>query len=184
MRDLKNTISKTDFKDFKKGCQAAFKLIFNLYHRILYSYVLGYCKNADEAEELVQEAFVTLFLQRSKFRSPDGIYPFLFTSVKRLMISSFRKKVVRMKYDEYLKQHWREECEQTENQLDSAELSGVLESVIEALPERQREVYTLNKFEDLSYQDIAALLGVSKNTVKNHLTAASRTVRDKIEKAY
>lgn len=184
MRDLKNTISKTDFEEFRKGCHAAFQLVFEFYHRVLYIYVLGYCKKADEAEELVQEAFVTLFLNRSKFKSADGIYPFLFTTIKRLMISSFRKKVVRMKYNEYLKQHWREDCGQTENQLKLTELSGVLETVIETLPERQKEIYTLNKFEDLSYQDIADLLGVSKNTVKNHLIAATRTVREKIEKVY
>lgn len=184
MRHQKEAISDSDFIEFKKGKHLVFQIIFEAYHKSLYHYVLGFVRKADEAEELVQEAFVNLFVSRSNLRDAAGIYPFLFTVTKRLMISGFRKKMVRMKYEEYFTNHWREDCWQTENHLKARELEVLLDDAIDELPERQKEIYTLSKFDELSYQDIADVLGLSKNTVKNHLIAASRRIKDKIEKAY
>ena len=184
MRYKENDISKIDFEDFKKGGHAVFRMIFDIFHQLLYSYIIKFCKQSEEAEELVQETFVTLFLNRSKLESREGIYPYLFTTAKRLTISNFRKKVVRTKYNDYLRQHWKEDCMATQNHLEVSELSDLLEDAIGELPKKQQAIYTLNKLDDLSYQDIADQLGVSKNTVKNHLIAATKTIKNKIQKVY
>lgn len=176
--------SKVDFESFKEGSPTAFRLIFHSYHQLLFNYVYSFCRDDIETEDIIQEAFVTLYVNRMNLESADGIYPYLLTSAKRLTISNFRKKVVRTNYRDYIKQTWQEGTSLTEETLRENELSTLLIKVVEQLPIKQREVYRLNKFENLSYQEISEKLGISKNTVKNHLVAASASVKGKIEKIY
>src|SRR5690606_18426030 len=112
--------------------------------KVLFRYVSAFAGEEGEAEELVQEAFVILFSNRRNVTNPEGIYPFLFTTIKRLAISNFRKRIVRAKYKNYLALHWKEDCRQTENQLKASELNVLLSDAIDELPERQKEIYTLN----------------------------------------
>lgn len=176
--------SKVDFESFKEGNQSAFRFIFDTYHQQIYSYVYSFCRDDIETEDIIQEAFVTLYVNRTNLESANGIYPYLLTSAKRLTISNFRKKAVRTNYRDYIKQTWQEGARHTEETLRENELSILLTKVVEQLPTKQKEVYRLNKFENLSYQEISEKLGISKNTVKNHLVAASASVKGKIEKIY
>ena len=184
MSDFGKGITEEEFNRFKDGEQSAFRKIFDAYQHLIYKYILSYCKNAEEAEELVQEVFVLLFVNRLKINNATGIYPYLFVVAKRMTISNFKRKVVQSKYLNHLSYNWIEECSDTEKDLDASELSTVLQSIIAKLPSRQQEIYCLNRFEDLSYQEIADKIGLSKNTVKNHLIAASKTVKWKIAKLY
>ena len=164
-------ITATDFIGFKSGDQSAFRRIFNVYYKTIYYYALRFLKREEEAEELVQEVFIMLFLNRTKIDDASAIYPYLYTIAKRLVISDFRKKIVESKYDAYLENVWSEEDKQTEESMDSKELSILWDKAIASLPSKQKEIYALSKFEGLSYQEI------SKNTVKNHLLTASKTVK-------
>jgi len=56
----------------------------------------------------------------------------------------------------------------------------MLTQVIEQLPKQQRLVYKMNKFEDKSYDEIARDIGLSKNTVRNHIASATKIVRFKL----
>lgn len=176
--------SKVDFESFKGGAQSTFRFIFDSYHQLLYTYIHSFCGDDAETEDIIQEAFVALYVNRMKLENADGIYPYLLTSAKRITISNFRKKVVRTNYRDYIKQTWQEDSLQTEETLKERELSTLLTQVVDQLPNKQREVYRLNKFENLSYHDISKKLGISKNTVKNHLVAASASVKGKMEKIY
>lgn len=184
MAQIINTISDVEFADFKTGDHKAFRRVFDAYHKPIYNYAYKFSKNHEEAEELVQEVFVSLFLHRDKIESPDSLYAYLFIITKRITISIFRKKVVKSKFAEHLKYSWKEACRSTEHTLDMTELTSVWTNAIERLPEKQREVYTLNKINGLSYEEIADKIGVSKYTVKNQLITASKTVKLIVKNIY
>ncbi len=177
-------LSHQDFLGFKHGEEIGFQKIFNLYYEILFYYAIKFLKQHEEAEELVQEAFVSLFLNRDQFKDPTGIYPYLFTVSKRMIISRFRRKVVENKYDIHLQHHWSEEMEGTTESINVRELNIVLQQAIDTLPTKQKVVYAMSKFDGLSYQEIADKIGVSKNTVKNHLISASKRVKSIINRLY
>ena len=170
-------IFESDFQQFTLGDQRAFQKIFNIYYKILYYYAIGFVKRNEEAEELIQEVFVMLFLNRTKIDKADAIYPYLFTITKRLVISSFRKKVIESKFETYLGRSWSEQDKGTEEYMDGKELDLLWNQAIASLPAKQKEIYSLSKFEGLSYQEIADKIGISKNTVKNHLLTASKTIK-------
>ncbi|NGM90421.1 sigma-70 family RNA polymerase sigma factor, partial [Parapusillimonas sp. SGNA-6] len=62
------------------------------------------------------------------------------------------------------------------------EIWDVLQMSIDELPERQKQVYTMNKLEDKSYQEIADDLGLSRSTVKNQIITATKIIRLKLSK--
>lgn len=170
-------ILQEDFVRFKSGDQIEFRKIFNIYYKLIYHYSLRFLKQHEDTEELVQEAFILLYLNREKIEDAAAVYPYLFTITKRLVISSFRKKIIESKFEVHLQNIWKEENYDTEESLASRELSYFLDRAIASLPEKQKEVYAMNKLEGLSYQEIADKIGISKNTVKNHLITASKTVK-------
>ncbi|WP_270087881.1 RNA polymerase sigma factor [Sphingobacterium sp. SYP-B4668] len=170
-------ILQEDFVRFKSGDQIEFRKIFNIYYKLIYRYSLRFLKQHEDTEELVQEVFILLYLNREKIEDAAAVYPYLFTITKRLVISSFRKKIIESKFEVHLQNIWKEEDYDTEESLASRELSYFLDRAIASLPEKQKEVYAMNKLEGLSYQEIADKIGISKNTVKNHLITASKTVK-------
>ena len=175
-------LTNIEFKAFKNEDQKAFKKVFGLYHSSLIRYVTGLTRVEEDAQEIVQEGFVLLYTNKYKLERAEDIYPYLFTIVKRLTISYFRRKVTASKYMEELKAHWHEQEESTSAQLAEREIWEALNHSIDELPLRQKQVYTMNKLEDKSYQEIADDLGLSRSTVKNQIISATKIIRLKLSK--
>lgn len=175
-------LTSIEFKAFKNDDQKIFKKIFELYHAVLIRYVGTLTKVTEDAEEIVQEGFIQLYTHKHKLERAEDIYPYLFTIVKRLTISYFRRKMTSGKYLEELKIHWCEYEEGTAARIAEREVLEALHSSIDELPERQKQVYTMNKLEDKSYQEIADDLGLSRSTVKNQIITATKIIRLKLSK--
>ncbi len=170
------------FIQFKAGKESAFRTLFEYYYPILYRKICKFCPNVVEAEEITQEVFVQLFLKRGEIKNITSIYPFLYTVAKRMAVSYFRKRIVRLRYQQEELQQWSESCFQTQEKIELKELQTLVDNVIEDLPVQQQQVYRMNKLEEKSYDEIAKELGLSKHTVRNHLYLATKFVRISMEK--
>lgn len=177
-------ITKAEFQRFLNGEELGYRQIFDRYKDILYRYAYSITKCDFESEEIVQESFIRLFKNKSQIQEFEQLYPYLFVIVKRLVINSFRKKVVQTKYQAYVAQQWCEDCDNTQQHLDVNELRTLLDDAMDSLSPKEKEVFSLNKLQGLSYQDISDHTGSSKNTVKNQVIAASKKLRIKLEKYY
>ncbi|WP_293884715.1 MULTISPECIES: RNA polymerase sigma factor [unclassified Sphingobacterium] len=175
------SISMDDFLLLQAGDQCVFSIVFNYYQPIIYFKVRQLCKSDSDAEEVTQEVFIEFYLKRMQLSGPEAIFPFLFAISKRMAISNFRKSLVRSNYLQSLQHSWPESFS-LQDELDGKELQVILESIIEQLPPQQQAIYRRSKFEDQSYQEIADEEGLSKNTVRNHLSLASKFVRFKLDK--
>lgn len=184
MKFSKRDITDREFEAFKTGDAFIFRLVFDRYHVSLYRYVVGITKNEEEAEDIVQESFIKLFEYKDKLDGAHGIYPFLFTLSKRLVLQNFRRNMVRMRYDVHLKQGWYDYSDDTQRQVELNDLQRTLTLAIDSLPEKQREIYQMHKLFEYTYQEIAERMGVSIHTIKNQFITASRKVKLQIEKYY
>jgi RNA polymerase sigma-70 factor (ECF subfamily) len=100
---------------------------------------------------------------------------------KRQAISNFRKEVVRQQFQLSHQSQWNEAHDHLEKIIESKDLVLFLQEVIDKLPAMQQRVFRMNKLEELSYQEISEQIGISKNTVRNHLVAAYQFVRLRME---
>ncbi len=174
-------ITKDEFLSFQSGDEHIFKYVYDTYYDLIIRKVYRLCRELEVAEEIVQEAFVQLFLHKDKLKDPAGIYPYLYIVSKRQAISWFRKKVIRGQFQEYLCHQWQEQSDESQQRMDEKDITQVIHDVINQLPTQQRLVYKMNKFDEKSYHEIANIVGLSKNTVRNHIANASKIIRFKLD---
>lgn len=173
-------LTPDEFSDFKSGNEPTFKYVYDSYYDIIFFKVNRLCCQTEISEEIVQEAFVQLYLNKDKLQDATGVYAYLYTVSKRMAISYFRKKVVREQFQTEQKYRWEEACTESQNRLDEKDICEAVDQIIEALPLQQKVIYRMNKFDEKSYNEIADAMGLSKNTVRNHIATASKIVRIKL----
>jgi len=164
------------------GDEAAFRQLFEQYRPLLYRKACRFSRDDAEAEELTQEAFVQLFLKRRAIDRPEAIYPFLLVVAKRMAVSLFRKHVLRLEYQNDMLATWQEEHTRLQQEIDHSNLREMWHDAIRRLPPQQQLLYRMNKLEEYSYAEIATKTNLSKNTVRNHLSLASKAVRLRLGK--
>lgn len=170
------------FVDLKAGHSKAFRIVFDLYHRTILQHAYGFCHHREEAEEITQDTFTQLFIYRDRIQDEESILPFLYAVSKRIAISHFRRKVIREEALEQIGKLSSRNPYDTQESILLKDLNDSLDKIIEELPQQQQRAFILNKMDDLSYQEIAEKLAISKNTVKNHLAVATKTVRVKLQR--
>ncbi|WP_324756515.1 RNA polymerase sigma factor [Sphingobacterium thalpophilum] len=181
--DLKGSpISIDEFERFQLGDEQAFQKIFECYKSILYGRVRRLACSAAEAEEIVQEVFIQLFLKRSDIPAAEAIFPFLYIASKRMAISNFRKEVIRKEYRLESKGDLYDTSSCSQTKLEQKEYEQLLDKVIDTLPAQQKLVYRMNKLENRSYKEIAEHIGISRHTVRNHLAAACNSIKLRFQK--
>jgi len=158
---------------------AAFEMLFTRYWKELY---VKACQRVDKdvAKDLVQEVMTTLWRRRKDiFTFEDGeIGRYLFTALKYRVISHYAYTAAEIKNSalfEVLSDHI------YSNSLETKELSEFIESEINHLPARMRQVFRMSREDDLSIADIARKLNLSEQTVKNQLTEALKRLRASIK---
>lgn len=177
---MKDTADATDLAlitRLKQGDEAAFKIVFNQWFKKLYTFSFRYLKNKELAEEVVQEAMLQLWINRRKLDEKYPLSPYLFTIVRRLSLNSIRQLATSRNVSEKLYQEMRESVNTTEDDVLLAELQRITNEALVLMPKQQQQVYRLSRNEGYSLDEIAAELGILKNTVKKHLSEALKAIR-------
>lgn len=155
----------------QKDDRVAFYHIYERYSKRLYGFVLRYIKQKEDAEEIVQEVFVKIWESRKKIDAYSSFESFLFTIAYNTTISLLRKKTNKKKYLEHVKslQHPENSSDLIDEILFN-ELNVRVQSLLNELTPRQKEIFQLSREEGLTHDEIAKKLDISVNTVKKHMT--------------
>jgi RNA polymerase sigma-70 factor, ECF subfamily len=130
----------------------------------------------DAAEDVTQEAFVRLWVQRATLKPEKSPRAYLYRLVRNLTIDELRKRQIRDGRSRV--PHLVPPYPATPDQVTEAdELAEAASVAIRALPSRRRDVFVLAHFHDLSYREIADTLDITPRTVANHMTLALRDLR-------
>jgi RNA polymerase sigma-70 factor (ECF subfamily) len=167
----------------QKGNIPAFERIFSLYHKRIYNFCLSLHQSSDDAEETVQKVFVALWEQREQVdeNKPIGIY--LYSIARYMIYQDFRQKVYKKAAFDYFILNSIDSNESTKDEVLFNELVNFLESQIERLPERQREIFKLSRITGITYRQIAEQLNITENTVDTQIRRALEFLRN-IYKTY
>jgi RNA polymerase sigma-70 factor (ECF subfamily) len=160
----------------------AFDVLYKRYSKRLYKFGHSILKSQEEAENLIQDAYLNLWENRYKVEKDNSVKSYLFTIAYNSAISIIRKKARESVFIEYLKSLQEINEEPVNVELEYKELTNKLDEIIKALPQRQKEVYLLHKVEGLKYNEIAERLNISVNTIENHMSRALKTIREKLGK--
>lgn len=160
-----------------EGDETAFREVFDRFHRRIYHFALGFLKDKDQSEEIVQDTFLHFWLHREKLDHQYPIAPYLFTIARRTVIDAWRKAASAESFRERVGRIMETLHNDTEERIWADDLERIANEGLSRLNEQQQQVFTLSRYEGLSYDEIAERLQISKNTVKYHLVNALKIMR-------
>ncbi len=160
-----------------RGDRVAFKELHEeLYNRMFY-YVYKVMHDKEQAEDIVQEAFVLFWANRVNFNNLLAVKTYLFTVVKNKVLAQIRDTTNRKRILESLE--W-EESETGDHLLITAEICGEVQRAVRQLPTQTRRVIELS-MQDMTVEKIAEAMQVSPNTVKTLKKAGYQVLREKLK---
>ncbi len=161
---------------------AAFDAIYNKYCHKLHKFVFMFLKHEEDAEEIVQEVFVKIWESRSKIDVYSSFESFLFTIAYNATMSLLRKRITEAKSREYLKSLQQiDTAEQVINEIQFKELDEKVQSLLQQITSRQKEIYLLSREDGLTHKEIAQKLNISESTVNNHLVTTIKFLKSHID---
>lgn len=167
--------------DLKKGDTAAFRAIFNEYSKKLYPFVFSMTKSRYATEDIIQEVFIKIWVNREAIDSQNSFNSFIYTIARNLTYNYLRN----VANSENLKQEmWKNISvlnSQTENLLQLREYENILSTILKKLPAQKKKIFVLSKKQGKSNQEIAELLEISPKTVKNHLWKTLQLIKTQLQ---
>lgn len=164
------------------GDEIAFVKIYNQYRHKIYTYAHQLCKSADTAEEIVQDVFIRIWQKRAQINTEHSFNAYI-RKITLNHVLNHLKKVAREKLlQEEVFQLMEISASRTEDQLLEKELRRIYNDAIARLPAQKKLIYQMSRTEELSHEEIALKLDISRNTVKNHMVEASRFIREYVRK--
>jgi len=170
----------------KKNDENFLELLFNLYYSKLCNYATTFVKAQDLAEGIVQETFIKFWENRASIEIEVNVEAYIFRSVHNNCINYLKKEnMIRRQFkhmaDEILYHNelaLKNFKSDIIDNLVSAELESKLNNALDDLPPQSRKIFLMNRFDQLSYSDIAKELNISVNTVKTQIKRALKKLRE------
>jgi RNA polymerase sigma-70 factor (ECF subfamily) len=159
----------------KKNDAQAQSQLYKLFASKLFSLCLKYSKNHAEAQDNLQDAFVTIFNKISQYNNKGSLEGWM----KRITINTALQRYRSVGVFDIVNE---EQLEDVSIEIDEDSLSvDYLLSIIQELPDRYRLVFNLYALDDYSHKEIAEMLDISTGTSKSNLARARLILKEKIE---
>lgn len=142
----------------------------------VYGHALAYTKSPHIAEEVTQDVFMDLWHHREKLPAIEHFDNYLFIVARNRIFKVIRKKLEETEALEDI--HLAEDIWLPDQQAEFREIRTLLLTGIAELPPARRQVFTMSRIEGKSYEEICQELGVSRNTVKEHIVKALHFLRN------
>lgn len=162
------------------GDEALFSKLYNLYWEMLYRYVVHVLQDKEDAMDVVQDTFITIWQQRDDLTKVQSLKGYLYAIARYKALKCIRNNIKKHDYFESLMDFFTLHEESPEDMMIADELQGIIDAQIELLPPKMREVFVLSRQNNLSYKEIAALLNISDKTVKKQISNSLKLIRLKI----
>lgn len=161
-----------------EGDESAYRLLYDQYRNKIYSLAFQLIKSKPVAEDVLQEVFVSIWVNRKQLPELDSFHAWLRTITRNNLYNRLRKMATEEAFIRSVICERKPEGEEgTMETVAENELKKILHQAIAQLTPQQRKVYVLGKEEGLRYEQIADELQLSRDTVKYHMTEALKSIR-------
>lgn len=165
---------------WKEGNEPAFEMIFRSHYQPLCRYAYTFLRDKEEAEEVVQSAFITMWDKREELQIQTSLKSYLFRMVRNACLNVIKHEKIKQQHVAHAMAVMDVSHESVTETVAAAELELRIAAALKALPEQCRLVFQLSRFEELKYQEIADQLGISVKTVENQMGKALKIMREQL----
>lgn len=164
----------------EEGDRRAFEKIFRTYYKRLYGFAYSYVENSQEAEDIIQALFLNIWRQRETWQPQGSLKQYLFAAVCNRSLNILRHRQIRDEAQEDVI-HFIGEIKSrsySDESREVEELRKAIQTGIEQLPSRCRQIFVLSRRSGLTYPEIADILDISINTVGTQMGRALKSLRN------
>lgn len=164
----------------KSGSVDAYTEIYNRFKGVLYMHAFNKLRNREDARDVVQEIFSTLWNKRYVIVFQTTLAGYLYASVRNKVINMIAHQDVASTYIGYFQHYLSQEPVKTDHLVREKQLKALIESEIALLPEKMKMVFELSRKANLTHREIAEELQLSEKTVKKQVNNALKILRSKL----
>lgn len=156
--------------------EAAYYKLFNLFYTPLCIYAFRYVRSLQTREDLIQDVFLKLWRDRKSIQVTSSVRAYLLVATRNHCLNHIQRKELEQSYEQTIINEFRE-VGADEELFSLSELKTLVDKAISNLPEKYRTVFEMNRFQNLTYREIAEKQGVSIKTVEAHMSKALAILR-------
>lgn len=174
-------------KRAKKGDVSSYQKIYEQFARKVLNFIYRMVNSVEEAEDLTQETFVTVYQKLGSLKDNAKFEPWLFRIARNFVYQRYRSRppssvsLDALDEDGQLVTQLVDERKTPDEAFQSEELEKVIQEVVSDLPEKYREVFVLSAIRHMSYQEVAEIVGRSLPSVKTDIHRARLEVRKRVK---
>ncbi len=151
--------------------------LYDKLYRKLFLFAKSLIDDTEEARDIVTESFIKLWAQQNQFANMVHLQVYFYTVIKNACIDHMRKNKLRNKIENHLLKSGTISENAIERRYQEAELVQILYERINQLPERMQQVFKLTYLDGYSRTEVAQMLNLSENTIRNTNAAAMKAIR-------
>jgi RNA polymerase sigma-70 factor (ECF subfamily) len=160
----------------RRGDARAFERLFHTYCGPLVNFARRYVMDLPVAENIVQDVFLSIWTRREQLDPTAAIRAYLYTAVRNQALKQLRHEKVEQRGREAMSTPRMVEVTPEQNWSEQ-ELANEIRSAVEQLPQRCRTIFVMSRYDNLTYGEIAQILGVSVKTVETQMGRALKSLR-------
>ena len=165
----------------KNEDKSALDDLFSYYYPRLYHFSKSILKLENEIDDILQEVFVKIWLNRQRIGNPVTFNAYIFTITKNEVLNLIRNNLRDQTFRDQLFQYAVAEEFQNSVPLEFEEIKNGIDKIVAGLPEKRHQVFILSRTEGLSNKEIAQQLNISEKTVEDHITHAIKQIKSSMK---
>ncbi|MBL7970384.1 MAG: sigma-70 family RNA polymerase sigma factor [Prolixibacteraceae bacterium] len=181
-------------KGIQQGDRKAFQVLVETYQRMVVNTCMGIVHNKVDAEDLAQDVFLEVFRTAENFRGDSKVSTWVYRIATNRSLNLIRKNK-RKRFFQSIEETFSggknrgseisdRRGDQPDQNITDQERSDLLHHAIDQLPEKQRIAFTLNKYEELPYQQIAEIMEISLASVESLIHRAKKNLQKQLYNCY
>ncbi len=173
----------------KGGDNSAFEVLLSKYHRAIINFIYRFIYDKDEAEDLASEVFLRIYRARKNYTPRAKFSTYIYQIAKNLALNELRRKgshkessldEILLREDFRIGKHLVDNKPSALIELEKEEIILAVKRAIDSLPKNQKMAVVLRRYDELSYEEIARIMGCSVSAVKSLLNRAKITLKEKL----
>jgi RNA polymerase sigma-70 factor (ECF subfamily) len=167
--------------EVKAGNRSIWTEVIKKYYAALLNFTIGFTKERESAEELVQDVFVNVWSKKDYLNIDISLRAYLYRATRNHALNYVKRRQFEFDYQKRLADTITPYKNEVDDQYHFNEVETALNEAIEALPEKRREIFKMSRYEDLTYKEISDALEVPVRTVHYQIGLALKELREKLQ---
>jgi len=170
----------------KKRNENAFRQLVEEYQRMVFRTCIGIVHDADDADDVTQEVFIEAFNSIDTFRADSKISTWLYRIAVNKSLNHIRANKRKRLFQSLGFSNSPDVADMSipVDAIENQQRKKIMYAAIDSLPENQRTAFVLHKIEDLSYKEIAEIMGVSLSSIESLIFRAKQNLQKKLLNCY